>query len=42
MLEALKEAIELDPEYKEIAKTDEDFEPYRDDSEFMELIGEEQ
>ena len=39
MLEALKRAIERDPEFKEIAQTDPDFEPFRNDPEFQELIG---
>ena len=43
MLDALERAIELDPEYKENAKTDADFEPYRDDPDFRALVfGEEQ
>ena len=43
MLVALKRAIELDPKRKEKAKTDPDFEPYRDDPDFRALVfGEEQ
>ena len=38
MLDALKRAIELDPELKEEAKTDEDFDPYRDDPDFRTLV----
>jgi len=41
MLDALKRAVEFDPEYKEKAEIDPDFEPYRDDPDFQELIGEE-
>lgn len=42
MLDALEKAIELNPDYKEKAKTDSSFEPYRDDSDFQELVGEDQ
>ncbi len=34
----LQKAIELDPEYKQMAKTDEDFNPILDEPEFQELF----
>lgn len=43
MLDALKKAIELEPKVKEEAKTDEDFDPFREDEDFRALVyGEEQ
>ncbi|HUU55212.1 MAG TPA: tetratricopeptide repeat protein [Armatimonadota bacterium] len=35
----LKQAINLDPKYREMAKTDPDFEPLRSDPEFRKLLG---
>lgn len=42
MLDALKMAIERDSKWKEKAKTDSAFEPYRSDADFQELVGEDQ
>jgi tetratricopeptide (TPR) repeat protein len=36
----LKEVVRLDPSIKEDAKTDEDFEAYWDDPDFLEIVGE--
>jgi hypothetical protein len=38
MLEALKRAIERDPEFKEITQTGPDFDPFRDDPDFRALV----
>ncbi|MGB0561045.1 MAG: tetratricopeptide repeat protein [Spirulinaceae cyanobacterium] len=39
-LESLTKAIELDPKYRELAKTDTDFEPIRHDPRFQTLLNE--
>ena len=38
-IEKLQEAINLNPEYKEMAKTDSDFDAIRDDQRFVKIIG---
>ena len=38
MLSALKKAIEFNPENKEVAQTDEDFDPFRDDEDFRAIV----
>ena len=38
LLDSLKKAIELSPNNKEMAKIDDDFEPYRDDPDFRDLV----
>ena len=39
MLDALKRAVESDPALTDAVSADPDFEPFRDDPEFQELIG---
>jgi hypothetical protein len=40
MLEALATAIALDASYREKAREDQDLEPYKEDPDFQELVGE--
>ncbi|MDV2495917.1 MAG: tetratricopeptide repeat protein [bacterium] len=42
MLDALSRVIELVPVWKKSAQTDEDFDPYRDDPDFQEIVGDEE